>query len=342
MCLAVTLDLAKIVTVSVLYTYWDKLNILSKTYLIPAVIVTVLITSAGSYGYLKSTFQKAVIESNKTEQTVSVLADRLSTIDQELQAINMRVNQIDSQITQMPPDYVKSKIKIMSAFNAEKTMLFKNKEKFMEEKQKITSEMTAAKQDASVSENHIGGPVVAIAELFSVSKEVAIKIISGIIVAVFDPLAILLIICGNHVKKLSDAAKRRASIDQLEKELEEEKLKHEIQHQKQVFTEALEKLRNAEAPTADDAALQNTNTVKQRRTRKRADEPDPVISSETEMYKELDKIFDFSADEIMEDISKNKTESLLNHHTHPRHFTDEHQVSSSSVSNFYKSKEISQ
>ena len=50
--MAGTLEIGKLVTVSWLYRYWEETGILVKSYLTTAVIVLMLITSAGIYGYL--------------------------------------------------------------------------------------------------------------------------------------------------------------------------------------------------------------------------------------------------------------------------------------------------
>jgi hypothetical protein len=50
--MAGTLEIGKLVTVSWLYRYWEETSILVKSYLTTAVVVLMLITSAGIYGYL--------------------------------------------------------------------------------------------------------------------------------------------------------------------------------------------------------------------------------------------------------------------------------------------------
>ena len=50
--MAGTLEVGKLLTASWLYRYWNETSIALKTYLSSAVIVLMLITSAGIYGYL--------------------------------------------------------------------------------------------------------------------------------------------------------------------------------------------------------------------------------------------------------------------------------------------------
>ena len=56
--MASSLEISKLVTASLLYQYWDKLNKILRTYLTIATIVLVLITSMGIYGFLSAAYQE--------------------------------------------------------------------------------------------------------------------------------------------------------------------------------------------------------------------------------------------------------------------------------------------
>ena len=58
MVLAGSLEFAKLVTASLLYQYWKKLNMGLKVYLSVATIILIIITSAGIYGFLSSAYQE--------------------------------------------------------------------------------------------------------------------------------------------------------------------------------------------------------------------------------------------------------------------------------------------
>ena len=55
--MAGSLEIAKLVTASLLYQYWDTINKALKYYLTLAVIILILITSMGIYGFLSSAYQ---------------------------------------------------------------------------------------------------------------------------------------------------------------------------------------------------------------------------------------------------------------------------------------------
>ena len=52
-----SLELAKLITAGYLYNYWEKINKVFRWYLVTGVVILVLITSLGIYGFLTSAFQ---------------------------------------------------------------------------------------------------------------------------------------------------------------------------------------------------------------------------------------------------------------------------------------------
>ena len=69
--MAGSLEVAKLVTASLLYQYWETINKILKYYLSVAVFILILITSMGIYGFLSAayqdTFNKLTYVSNEKE-----------------------------------------------------------------------------------------------------------------------------------------------------------------------------------------------------------------------------------------------------------------------------------
>jgi hypothetical protein len=92
MFMAGSLELAKLVATSFLYRYWNKTNKFLRAYLLIAVGVLMIITSAGIFGYLSSAYQvnasKDVLDNNK-----------ISLIENQKQSVNEEIQQIQNRIT---------------------------------------------------------------------------------------------------------------------------------------------------------------------------------------------------------------------------------------------------
>jgi hypothetical protein len=183
--LAIALDVGKVVTVSLLYTYWKSLKTLMRTYALIAAAVTMTITSAGAAGYLSGEFQKAIMGTKEGELKVAVLKEQQAKYQ-------LRKKQIDDQIAALPEKTtVNQRLRLMNGFKAEQQAL--------DQKIAQIDQQLPQLQVAQIGTEAKAGPIVAIAKAFKVPVEQAVSWVIGMIITVFDPLAIFLIIAGNFL-----------------------------------------------------------------------------------------------------------------------------------------------
>ena len=71
--MAASLEIAKLVIASYLYQYWSKTKMLLKVYLTVAVLVLILITSAGIYGFLSSAYEQTASKNIVVEKQILAL-----------------------------------------------------------------------------------------------------------------------------------------------------------------------------------------------------------------------------------------------------------------------------
>ena len=177
------LEIAKLVTVSWLYNNWAETNRLMKYYFSIAIILLMLITSMGIFGYLS----RAHIESNvvvgantvqlKTIETQEKIArDKLEYLLKRAGDPATATNKIDKEI---------------QTTQNELNRLSKEKMPLMKEENKLTAEI---------------GPIKYIAEIFYSKDDPsfidkAVRLVIFTIIIVFDPLAILLLIAANQTYK---------------------------------------------------------------------------------------------------------------------------------------------
>lgn len=182
---AIALDAGKLVVVSLLYKYWDKLKTLMKAYALIAAAITMIITSAGAAGYLSGEFQKAMGGAAEGSVRVSALVKEQSKLEE-------RKKQIDRQIENIPEKYTARQR--TAAIN-----------QFKEEQQQVTKRLTEIDRELpELQARQIGveakaGPILAIAKSFDITPEEAVKWVILVIILVFDPLAVFLIIAGNFL-----------------------------------------------------------------------------------------------------------------------------------------------
>lgn len=182
--LAVSFDFAKIITVSLLYKEWGELNKPIKFYLTLASCVLVLITSTGAAGYLSAEFQKAILPT-------LAIDIKVKAIEEEKVKLEKRKIEIDNQITNLPSDMVKGRTKLIANF---KTELERTNNRIVE----LDQEVPKLKIEAVDKTSH-AGPITFIAKIFKITAESAMSYLIGLIVLVFDPLAVALILAGNYL-----------------------------------------------------------------------------------------------------------------------------------------------
>ena len=180
--MGVALELAKLVTTSWLYQNWKRASWALKTYLTFAVVMLMLITSMGIFGFLA----KSHIDSTQGNKSNATDIATLNT---------------QESIAKARLDYLLARAKDPATASP-------YLDRQIQDTQKELSKLSKAKSPLLQQENKLiaeVGPLVYIAEIFyddsvgSVDK--AVRLVIMLIMFVFDPLAILLLIAANTLLK---------------------------------------------------------------------------------------------------------------------------------------------
>lgn len=183
--MALSFDVGRIVTVSALQRHWESFNFIMRTYGLIAIAITMSITSYGAAGYLTKAIQGGI----KGAEQISTQVDYLKA---EKAKLEERKKQIDDGIAKIPDTYT----------SRQRQNLMKN---FASEQETVTTRI--AELDKQIPEleakrietNSESSAIISLAKSFNVSVDTAIKWLVGMIIFVFEPFAIYLIMCGNHV-----------------------------------------------------------------------------------------------------------------------------------------------
>ena len=215
--MAGSLELAKLVTVSLLYQYWSKLNMMLKTYLMIAAFVLMIITSLGIYGFLSSAYQTT--------------ANKAGIIDKEIIVYNMKKDRYIKD----REGYISEKTKLDESISSLRSALGNNVIKYKDKDGNIMTSTSSANRKAyqeqlnnatdnrdklsskieittdSISKIEIQilgiesnseitaelGPLKYLHNLTGKSMDGIVNWLLLIIIFVFDPLAVALIIASN-------------------------------------------------------------------------------------------------------------------------------------------------
>ena len=99
--MASILEAAKLITATYLHKFWKKVNVLLKTYLTIAVIILMMITSLGIYGFLTSAYQTTSDELTVLDKQTNVVEMKKSRFQEQLNSYSEEKKQLSNSITEL-------------------------------------------------------------------------------------------------------------------------------------------------------------------------------------------------------------------------------------------------
>ena len=223
MLMASSLELAKLITAGYLYNYWDKINKAFRIYLSIGVMVLVLITSLGIYGFLTSAFQDTFNVFSITEKQRSFLQqkekfwkDDVARYDEELERISNNISTLsnakatsiqvrDTSVvggvrTTVSTSELRAAQKRISVEEENRKGVQSKREVAADSLQSIQLKILELDTDTEIGSEL--GPLQYLSGLLNKPMDEIINWFILIIIFVFDPLAVALVIAFNNAVKV--------------------------------------------------------------------------------------------------------------------------------------------
>jgi len=217
MVMASVLEFSKLVTATLLHNYWGELKTILKTYLSVAVIVLVLITSLGIYGFLTAAYQQTASASTVVENEIKLLNTNRDFIDTQLQDLLVERTQLAKGISDLRSALGDNKIQytdakgnlITTTSSANRVALEKQLEQSIKRQSNLNTQvdsiniillnlnMEIVKVENSVEVASELGPLKYVASLTGLEVDRVVNYLVLVIIFVFDPLAISLVLAAN-------------------------------------------------------------------------------------------------------------------------------------------------
>lgn len=173
-----TLEFAKLVTASWLYNNWAKANKLLKAYLTIAVVVLMLLTSMGIFGFLAKSHIDSTLDAGSNTAELKTLSAQQKVAEQRLDYLLKRAGNPETASATIDRQ-IQSTQRELAEINKKRLPLLK-------EENKLVADV---------------GPIKYVADIFFGSGDgaldKAVRLVIFMIMLVFDPLAVLLLIAGN-------------------------------------------------------------------------------------------------------------------------------------------------
>jgi hypothetical protein len=203
--MAGSLELGKLVATSFLYRYWKKIIWFLKLYMITAVLVLMVITSMGIFGYLSSGYQ---VNAGKTE----LIDNKVALIEQQKTNIKNEIDQINSRITTLNEARKSQEARLPQMSRRAAVPVYEDMARAAEEIKGLTAraqelQTTVFEKDNELislssegNEVHDIGTFKFVSESVGLPLDTVVKIFIICIVLVFDPLAVALVLAYNIAK----------------------------------------------------------------------------------------------------------------------------------------------
>ena len=233
MIMASSLEFAKLVTATYLKQKWGKIELLSKIYLTTSVVILMLITSAGIFGYLSNAFQQQNLGLQKIERDIAVYQTQITKNDAEIiryntqltNQQNIRNSQESNLSKQIDKDKSTSRVsQMIKSADKEITSISKRIDELTIKNNAALDSINVIKNNNIDIEKEVGG-FRFVAESFGVPLNSVVKFFIILIVIVFDPLAVALIISFNQLtmegKKKDEDEEKSSSPEDLKNFVDE-------------------------------------------------------------------------------------------------------------------------
>ena len=202
-----SLEAAKLVVASWLYRYWKSIPFLMKAYFTSALVILMIITSMGIFGFLSKAHSDQSLVSGDVSAKIAVYDEKIKTAKENIDANRKALKQMDEAVDQVmgrstTETGADKAVAIRRAQAKERTRLLseiaaeqKTITQLSEERAPVAAEVR--KVEAEV------GPLKYIAALIYGDNpdenmlERSVRWLIILLIAVFDPLAVLMLIAAN-------------------------------------------------------------------------------------------------------------------------------------------------
>ena len=203
-----SLELGKVVAAVWLKNNWERASLTFKLYLLPAVVVLMLITSMGIFGFLSKAHNDQNLVSGDVQGKIAIYDEKIKTAKENIEANRKALKQMDESVDQ-------SMARSADEKGADKAVALRRSQ--AKERARLQQEISAEQKTISSLNEQAApiraevrkveaevGPIKYVAKLIYDDNpdanilEKAVVWMIVIIVAVFDPLALVLILAAQQ------------------------------------------------------------------------------------------------------------------------------------------------
>lgn len=198
------LEGSKLVVASWLYRNWTDAPALMKTYLVTALLILMMLTSMGIFGFLSKAHLEHGVPTSDIAAKVELIDQKIATEKEAIAEARKALAQLDSQINRLTEmGSVTRGVTIREQQRRERQALLKQVETSQATIAQLNEQRAPIAADLRKVEAEVG-PIKYVAALIygdqasdTTTLEKAVRWMILLIVVVFDPLAVIMLIAAN-------------------------------------------------------------------------------------------------------------------------------------------------
>ena len=201
--MGVVLEIGKLVAAAWVYQNWKETNVLLKSYLVSAIVVLMLITSMGIYGFLSKSHIDAGINTTEISVKLERLDNRINGEQRQIDRAEKTLKQLDDRLEKMNEGwFITRGIQQREKEQEERQQLNNIIKKSESEIDKLLDKKSEYQLEVKNFEVEVG-PIKYIAALVYGDEaknylDNTVRYVILLLIFVFDPLAVLLLISANQ------------------------------------------------------------------------------------------------------------------------------------------------
>ena len=264
------LELAKVVVTIWLHEYWSKARWLMKLYLVPAVMMLMLITSMGIFGFLSKAHSDQSLVSGDVSAKIAVYDEKIKTEKENIDVSRKSLKQMDEAVDQVMgrSSDEKGADKAVAVRRGQQ----KERQRLLAEIAESQKRITALNEDRAPIAAEVRkveaevGPIKYIAALIYGDNpdtnvlERAVRWVIILLVCVFDPLAIMMLLAATESLKWAREKPKEEIEDPIEELAEEDSLAEYEPDDGALTDDQLEQIRESAATDYQPINCHKCNT----------------------------------------------------------------------------------
>ena len=277
--MASALEISKLVTATFLHRFWNKISILLKIYLTSAVVMLMMITSLGIYGFLTSAYQTTSDELIVLDKQVNIIEMKKNRFQEQLDSYSIEKNQLANSISELTKGLSNNKIQwrdketgqiITSTSSKTRKVLQGQLNDFKIQRNNVSLKIESLSDsitnlDLQVLDINTNsevtsevGPLKYISKISNMPMDNIVNYFVLAFIFVFDPLAILLLISANKAFSIV-----QDNSEEVRKPIEDYKDHFRPPHPSDAYEEESEQRMNIIGQNGNDGLHYDSGSIEQ-------------------------------------------------------------------------------